>query len=116
MDFGGIRVLNLFAFRATSPDDMKTATDPVGPENDGMLEKLAGRASMGDMTIAAWGAHGSHQGRDRKVLSLLCLDLGIALHALVVNADGTPRHPLYVPKAAVSALWMDRAKYLGAPS
>lgn len=32
--FGGVRVLNLFAFRATYPDDLKAAADPVGPRND----------------------------------------------------------------------------------
>ncbi|MEG8045721.1 DUF1643 domain-containing protein [Sphingomonas aerolata] len=32
--FGGIHVFNLFAFRATSPDDMRAAADPVGPLND----------------------------------------------------------------------------------
>ena len=32
--FGSIVVTNLFAFRATSPDAMKAAVDPVGPSGD----------------------------------------------------------------------------------
>src|SRR5690349_21188818 len=31
---GGIVVVNLFAYRATKPEDMKRAADPVGPNND----------------------------------------------------------------------------------
>src|SRR4028119_2392792 len=32
--FGGLEVVNLFAFRATHPTDLKCAADPVGPQND----------------------------------------------------------------------------------
>lgn len=42
--FGGIVVLNLFAFRATSPADMKAAADPVGPENDARISSTIGGA------------------------------------------------------------------------
>jgi hypothetical protein len=31
---GGFVMLNLFAYRATEPRDMKRAEDPVGPKND----------------------------------------------------------------------------------
>ena len=30
----GLQVVNLFAFRATDPTDLRMADDPVGPEND----------------------------------------------------------------------------------
>ena len=30
--YGGLYMLNIFAFRATNPKDMKAAADPVGPD------------------------------------------------------------------------------------
>jgi hypothetical protein len=32
--YGGLYMLNLFAFRATSPSDMFNADSPIGDEND----------------------------------------------------------------------------------
>ncbi len=38
---GGIIVGNLFAFRSPYPNDLQTAADPIGPENNLWLERLA---------------------------------------------------------------------------
>jgi hypothetical protein len=83
-------VVNLFAWRATSPDDMKSADDPVGPENDHWIR----RTMLGaDCVVCAWGKHGSHAGRAKAFLKLSPLR---ALHVLALNKDGSPKHPLYV--------------------
>jgi hypothetical protein len=37
LGFGAFRVLNIFAWRATDPRDMRAAADPVGPENDAAI-------------------------------------------------------------------------------
>ena len=39
---GGIVAGNLFTFRSTDPKGLFGHRDPVGPENDGHLERLAG--------------------------------------------------------------------------
>lgn len=84
---------NLFAFRATDPEVMKRALDPIGfPANDEWLAQCALRASM---VLAAWGVHGSFQGRDRYVIGEF-ERWRIPLHALGLTAAGHPRHPLYV--------------------
>jgi hypothetical protein len=70
--FGALIVTNIFAFRNTSPEQMKAAADPVGPGNGGFL------------------------GRSARVLEKLKAHR-IALHALRVNAGGEPAHPLYLP-------------------
>lgn len=94
--FGGIGVLNLFAFRATSPMDMKSADDPVGPDNDYYSRWLMSHAHAADMSVlAAWGAHGSHLGRDTYVRGLAKM-YGARLVTLGTTKDGHPRHPLYV--------------------
>lgn len=92
--FGRLSVVNLFALRSPSPRDLLTATDPIGPENDRyLLEAAASSACL----IAAWGCHGRYLERDRAVLQLLA-EHASKFFCLGCNADGTPRHPLYIRK------------------
>jgi hypothetical protein len=87
-----LTVLNLFAFRATKPSDMKKASDPVGPENRAWFDRVL--AAPGDgLVVCAWGVHGAHLGQDRIVLGWLDR-LGIRPHALAITKDGHPQHPL----------------------
>ena len=65
---GAFRVANLFAFRATDPRALRTAADPVGPDNDRMLTTSA---LWADAVICAWGNHGALQGTARQRPSLL---------------------------------------------
>ncbi|WP_296540155.1 DUF1643 domain-containing protein [Rhizorhabdus sp.] len=102
---GGVRVINLFAFRATEPADMKRAKDPVGPENDRCtLEILREAKADGDRVVCAWGAHGKHKGRDKAALGLAA-GVGIQLHAFQINDDGSPKHPLYIAHEVEPQLW-----------
>ncbi|HYZ72598.1 MAG TPA: DUF1643 domain-containing protein, partial [Chthoniobacterales bacterium] len=41
--FSEVVMLNLFAFRATDPRDLKRASDPIGPDNDEHLLAEVGR-------------------------------------------------------------------------
>lgn len=86
--FGALCVGNLFAFRATDPKDMKSAADPIGPENDATLARLSSEAGV---IVAAWGAHGTHMNRDKAVMKMLP-----TINALHVTKDGSPGHPLYL--------------------
>ena len=51
--FGGLVVVNLFAFRATNPADLRAAEQPIGPEND---RHLVNAARSCPRVVAAWGA------------------------------------------------------------
>lgn len=86
--FGGIIMLNAFAYRATDPREMKQAPQPVGSENDHWLKLFAG---TGAPVVAAWGAHAAHGHRHLALRELLpetwCLD---------VTKHGHPKHPLYL--------------------
>jgi len=81
-------VVNLFALRATYPEDLKNHDQPVGPENDRWIAKAVARA---DLAIACWGIHGSHNNRDEDVLNSLP-----QLHCIALSKDLKPRHPLYL--------------------
>src|SRR5258708_35249268 len=52
-------MLNLFAFRATDPRNLKRAEDPIGPDND---RHLLTEVSAAERVIACWGDHGRFRG------------------------------------------------------
>ena len=89
---------NLFAFRATQPNDMKAAPDPIGPENDATLLELATTAGV---VVAAWGVHGSYLGRDNSVKAMIQ-----KLRYLQLTRAGKPGHPLYLPATLKPVPWI----------
>ena len=97
--FGGVWVLNLFAFRATEPADLKAAADPVGPRNDWWLRRVALQSGR---IVACWGNHGAFLGRSTRVRALL----GDRLEIIRLNASGEPAHPLYLPKGLEPMPWV----------
>jgi hypothetical protein len=99
--YGALVVTNVFAWRATDPEEMKVAPDPVGPENDSAIVRAAREAGL---VVCAWGNHGAHAARSTRVLELLGA-AGVALHALRVNGSGEPAHPLYLSGALRPRRW-----------
>jgi len=97
--YDALCMVNLFAYRATNPADMEKDVEPIGTYNDYTLKKLASGAGI---VIAAWGAHGTHLGRDAQVRALLP-----TLHYLRLTKDGHPGHPLYLPSNLRPIPWHD---------
>ncbi|MDN5892863.1 MAG: DUF1643 domain-containing protein [Nocardioides sp.] len=95
---GGLMVVNLYAYRATDPDDLWLVEDPIGPLNDQHLgEVLSG--AQGGPVVAAWGVNAKPE-RIAQVLRYAG-----PLTALAVTKDGQPGHPLYLPKTARPQPW-----------
>ena len=88
--YGGLCMMNLFAFRATDPKEILEHPDPVGIDNDRMLLELSPHAGI---TIAAWGARGGYKDRGQIVYRLLR-----EMQCLGLTKLKYTRHPLYVPK------------------
>jgi hypothetical protein len=105
LGYGGMRVVNIFAFRATDPRDLKAAADPAGPEN---ARAIRDGVAWADQVIAAWGAHGAHLGRGAAVAALLQGDAGRVFH-LGLSKAGHPRHPLYIAYARRPEPWAAEA-------
>ncbi|WP_407494898.1 DUF1643 domain-containing protein [Pseudooceanicola sp. MF1-13] len=101
LGFGGFRVTNIFAFRATDPRDLKRAAQPVGVANDAAIRD---GVAWADQVVAGWGAHGDHLGRGAEVAHLLA-DLGCAAQHLGLSKAGHPRHPLYIAYAQKPEPW-----------
>lgn len=90
--YGGMYMLNLFAWRATDPADMKASEEPIGAENDDAILKTAKGAGL---VICAWGNHGAYRDRSKHVRRTLH-DAGITAHCLTTTGSGEPGHPLYL--------------------
>jgi hypothetical protein len=90
--YGGLCMVNLFAFRATQPSVLMAAKNPIGLKNDNWIIKLAETAGT---VVAAWGNDGSYLGRSEKIIELIP-----NLQCLKMNKTGQPAHPLYQPASA----------------
>lgn len=95
--FGGLAMLNLFAYRATDPKELTLALtrgeNIVGELNDSVLKLYA---NDGRVMLAAWGAGGALCARGYDVMRNL-RTAGADLRCLgVTKQTGDPRHPLYM--------------------
>jgi hypothetical protein len=96
--YNAIRVINLFAFRATNPKDLQKAyygdcLDVVGPLNDSYVREIPPEETV----VAAWGSTFKNETflirRVRETTALL----NRKLWCLKKTNEGRPWHPLYVP-------------------
>ena len=91
MGFSGCQILNIFAWRATDPNQLLLQADPVGPENDRYISEAA---QAGGTIVCAWGnVHKQISDRAPAVLKILS---GADLRCLKITAHGNPWHPLYL--------------------
>ena len=97
--YGELIMLNLFAFRATDPKDMKKSAEPIGKFNDYFLVSRCNRVSKEDGRILlAWGNPGTLGNRDQQVTQMLTNDVIDSRHILTLgrNKNMTPKHPLFL--------------------
>ncbi len=94
--YGGIVMCNLFAFKATQPENMKKTALPIGFDND---KHLIDWNVFAQKTIAAWGNDGSYLRRSEEIKRML------SLHYLKLNKSGEPAHPLYLKGDLKPILW-----------
>ena len=88
--YGSLLMVNLFAYRATMPSELKNVKNPIGNDNDLHIIELSKKA---DLAVAAWGNEGFLLNRDKEVKKLIP-----NLMCLKINKSGQPAHPLYQKK------------------
>lgn len=92
--FNAIRVLNLFAFRATDPKvmelELSSGVDIVGPNNDSYVSEIP----ADEPVVIAWGSTFKNKDwiQERKARTVELLNRPM----LCVKNTGEPWHPLYV--------------------
>ena len=88
--YGSLLMVNLFAYRATIPTELKNVKNPIGNDNDLHITELLKKA---DLAVATWGNEGSLLNRDKDVKKIIP-----KLMCLKINKSGQPAHPLYQKK------------------
>ena len=105
LGYTGIHVTNLYALRATSPVQLVTHPDPIGPDNDSALTAVATLAANLDVPVlCAWGTFQLPHGRHERTLEIL-QDANTTTVALGTTKNGSPRHPLYIPNNTQLKPW-----------
>ena len=98
-----IEIVNRYAYRATNPDVIdilkRDGRDPMGPENARFIREAIDQHPR--FIVCAWGSGCPDPDDDEGiaedgVLRELWANGG-RVHALGLNANGSPKHPLYVP-------------------
>jgi hypothetical protein len=88
--YDGMAVVNLFAYRATDPKELRRVPDPQGPENYRTISEYCDRGAP--LIVAAWG----NGGADTEASQWVCGRYGRDAYCLGTTSRGEPRHPLYV--------------------
>lgn len=89
----GLVIVNLYAFRSYTVENMLSAEDPIGPENDQYLRRYIGLAARHDMPLVfGWGHHAAPE-RASWVRSFRGSDRALAFG---IGLGDQPKHPLFV--------------------
>ena len=92
-----LRVVNLYAYRATDPRELAKVDDPCGPENDRYVREAVEGAHR---VVAAWGAWPREPFKPFDFCPLPA-----EMYCLGTTKNGSPRHPLYVSYDTPLELW-----------
>lgn len=91
--FNRLVVVNLFAYRATDPKEIRAVDDPIGPENDAFIEKAVSESYM---VIVAWGNNavwpGMKSKRHEDVIRMITRHTDV--YCLGKTRNGQPCHPV----------------------
>lgn len=107
--YGGLRIVNLYAFRSPSPKVMFAAgNNAMGPENEKYLTSAVLYArDNGGKLLAAWG----DDGEERSVFFVeWARTHGVDLICLGTTQNGAPKHPMArgkhrIPRDQQPAIW-----------
>lgn len=88
-------VVNLFALRATNPEELLTHSDPIGPYNAHHISEAIYNVEQNNgILIAAWGAHPMAQQAIDSYFDRLFG--GKNFQCFGKTKNGSPKHPLYL--------------------
>lgn len=107
--FGSIRIVNLFAFRATDPRGLIDAADPVGPDNVQHLEEI-----LRTPVVVAWGGSLPNSMIAREAVANVAAlaatprpqhSSPFGWWCLGTTKGGQPRHPLMLAYSTERQVW-----------
>ena len=95
--YGGVYVVNLYAFRSTDPKGLKLVADPIGPENREHIRALIDSVAV-DRVIYAWGNKEKEPEWLRELIT--------KPYCIAVSKKGIPKHPLYLKSVSQPILYL----------
>lgn len=97
--YGGMTILNLYAYRSTDPRALSRVTDPVGPANDIIIRRhiqIETRQEPDHLIVCGWGGNGPRRSNRPRYVWDLIRHHGGNPHVLATGSLGFPKHPLYL--------------------
>lgn len=89
---GGIKVVNVFAYRATNPKELLKVQNPIGIENEKYIREALINAGL---IILAWGSSCTKLKKGYLKVKELLKNIEL-FYCLGITNDGFPKHPLYL--------------------
>lgn len=87
--YGGVYVVNLYAFRSTDPKGLKATDDPIGPQNrEHILTLIQNKDNKVDRVVYAWGNGEKEPEWLREIVT--------EPYCIALSKKGIPKHPLYL--------------------
>ena len=87
--YGGVYVVNLYAFRSTDPKGLKATDDPIGPQNREHIQTLIqNKDNKVDRVVYAWGNGEQEPEWLREIVK--------EPFCIARSKKGIPKHPLYL--------------------
>jgi len=100
--FGAFVMLNAFGYRSTDQAGLLLIDDPVGPGNDPAILHHAGAALR---VVVGWGKPPKPLSARGAQVAALLSSIDVQPMCFAINADGSPKHPLYVRHDAPLMPW-----------
>lgn len=96
--YGGVLVLNIFAFRSSKPENMpQDEQAAIGRSNDWWIRTIFTHAKRKKLkVVCAWGV--KYQNRGHQIRQLAA-DAGLTLSCLEVALNGEPKHPRFLSES-----------------
>lgn len=92
LGYGSMEVVNVFAYRATDPDELEKQPNSIGPRNAQTMTSAIQRC---DVVVLAWGAHEMARPHTDRLVSLV-RSYRPAAYCFGRTKAGMPKHPLYI--------------------
>lgn len=103
--YGSFIMLNVYAIRSTDWCALRSAKDPIGPHNDGMLTVSINTIQYGGgIVVCCWGTHVKDVPGGRARADWL-RNLIKNPYYIRMTKSGYPEHPLYLPSNLEPEPW-----------
>lgn len=109
--YGGLLIVNLYAFRASKPQEMfAQGRKAFGPDNENYIKAaIEYAAANGGKMLVAWGNDG-HVGGYYTYVALLAQEKKVDLVCLGKTNSGQPKHPMArgkhrIPRDRMPIIW-----------